>query len=66
MFGLKMPELLLIFGVLLLLFGARKLPELGKSLGRALRDFKSGVSGEGQLGQPADAPAEPTPDKRHA
>ena len=41
MFGsIGMPELVLIFIVALLVFGPRKLPELGKSLGRGLAEFK--------------------------
>jgi TatA/E family protein of Tat protein translocase len=41
MFGsIGMPELILIFIVALLVFGPRKLPELGKSLGRGLAEFK--------------------------
>jgi len=41
MFGsVGMPELLLIFVVALLVFGPKKLPELGKSLGRGLAEFK--------------------------
>ncbi len=46
MFGIGLPELLLIFGVLLLLFGAKKLPEIGKGLGEGIRSFKSSISGE--------------------
>jgi sec-independent protein translocase protein TatA len=37
------PELLLILAVLLLLFGARKLPEMARSLGRSTKEFKSGL-----------------------
>ncbi|HTY41536.1 MAG TPA: TatA/E family twin arginine-targeting protein translocase [Thermoanaerobaculia bacterium] len=41
MFGsIGMPELILIFVVALLVFGPKKLPELGKSLGRGLAEFK--------------------------
>ena len=43
---LGLPELLIILAVLLLIFGARRLPEIGSSLGRSLRLFKSSVTGE--------------------
>jgi sec-independent protein translocase protein TatA len=44
--GIGIPELLLIFGILVLLFGAKKLPEIGRGLGEGIRSFKSSVSGE--------------------
>ncbi len=40
MFGLGMPELLVILVIALLVFGAGRLPEVGSSLGRAIRGFK--------------------------
>jgi sec-independent protein translocase protein TatA len=43
--GLKMSEILLIMGVLLLLFGGSRLPQLGSALGSAIRNFKRGFSG---------------------
>jgi sec-independent protein translocase protein TatA len=43
--GLGTPELLIIFGVLVLLFGAKKLPELARGSGRALRIFKAETKG---------------------
>jgi sec-independent protein translocase protein TatA len=44
--GLRVPELLLIFAVLLLLFGGSRLPQLGQSLGSAIRNFKRGFGGD--------------------
>lgn len=46
MFGLRGTELLLILLVLLLLFGATRLPQLGSSLGSAIRNFKKGFGGD--------------------
>ncbi|MFH1837679.1 MAG: twin-arginine translocase TatA/TatE family subunit [Candidatus Omnitrophota bacterium] len=43
MFGLGVPEILLILVVVLLIFGAAKLPEIGRALGRALSEFKKGT-----------------------
>jgi len=39
-------ELLLILLIVIIIFGARKLPELGKSLGEGIRNFKGSVSGK--------------------
>ena len=40
MFNLGFPELMVIFGLALIIFGPRKLPELGKSLGKGIAEFK--------------------------
>jgi sec-independent protein translocase protein TatA len=44
-FGLGFGELVLIFGVLLLLFGAKRLPELAGGMGKGIRDFKRAING---------------------
>lgn len=54
MFGMRGWEILIILGVILLLFGAKRLPEMGKSLGLALRGFKKSVSGEDE--EPRELP----------
>jgi len=43
MFGLGYQELLLILFVLLLLFGAKKIPEIAKGLGKGVTEFKKGM-----------------------
>jgi sec-independent protein translocase protein TatA len=58
-FGLGGPELLLILAVVLLLFGAKKLPELAKGLGRSVKEFKKATNEaeeEEQSAKPAPAP----------
>jgi sec-independent protein translocase protein TatA len=44
MFGLGLTEILVIVLIIALLFGARRLPELGSGLGKAIKNFKAGVS----------------------
>ena len=44
-FGLGFGEMLLIFFVLLLLFGAKRLPELAGGMGKGIRDFKRALNG---------------------
>ncbi len=44
MFGLGYQELLLILVIVLILFGANRLPELARSLGSSVKEFKKGVS----------------------
>jgi sec-independent protein translocase protein TatA len=44
-FGISIWELMILLLVLLLVFGAKRLPEMGRSLGRGMREFKEGVTG---------------------
>ncbi|MFP4259104.1 MAG: twin-arginine translocase TatA/TatE family subunit [Desulfovermiculus sp.] len=40
MFGIGIPELIIILAIVLVIFGANKLPEIGSGMGRAIRNFK--------------------------
>lgn len=44
MFGLGMPELLVVLVIVVVIFGASRLPQLGEGLGKAIKGFKKGVS----------------------
>ncbi len=47
LFGTVGPqELLLVLLIVIIIFGAKKLPELGKSLGESIRNFKGSISGK--------------------
>lgn len=56
--GLGMWEIVLIFLVVLLLFGAKRLPEIGSSLGKGIREFKSSVR---EIEKEINTPSEETP-----
>ena len=43
MFGLGTPELIVILGIAFLVFGGKKLPEIGAGLGKGIRSFKKGL-----------------------
>lgn len=45
MFGIGMTEILIVLIIVLVVFGARKLPEIGTGLGKGIKSFKAGVSG---------------------
>jgi len=47
--GIGMPELLIILVIILIIFGAGKLPEIGKGLGRGIRNFRKATSGTDEV-----------------
>ncbi len=53
-----LPELLVIFGIALLIFGPRKIGELGKGLGEGIRHFRAGLKGEPETAKAPEAHAE--------
>ncbi len=52
MFGIGMPELIIILVIILIIFGAGKLPEIGSGVGKAIRNFKGATKED-------DGPKEP-------
>lgn len=56
-FGISIWELMILLVVLLLIFGAKRLPEMGRSLGKGMREFKDSVTGV----EEAVTTTEPTP-----
>lgn len=59
--GMGLPELLLIAGIALLIFGPKNLPKLGKSLGKTVKSVREGMDGKFDEDEPAPAaPAAPS------
>jgi len=49
MFGFGATELAIILVIVVILFGARRLPEIGAGVGKAIKNFKAGGSGDDQI-----------------
>ena len=54
------PELVIILVIVLLIFGAGKLPQVGSSLGKAIHSFRRGMAGEEESEKPGEKPATTT------
>ena len=51
MFGIGHQELIIIFAIVFLIFGAKRLPEMGKGLGQAIRGFKTSMHEKPEIGE---------------
>ncbi len=49
MFGIGMPELLVILVIILVIFGAGKLPQIGEGIGKGIRNFKKATKGPDEI-----------------
>lgn len=49
MFGFGMPELIVILVIVLVVFGAGKLPEIGGAMGKSIRNFKKAADGKDEI-----------------
>jgi len=62
---LGFPEIALILGILVLLFGARKIPELARGLGEGIKNFRSAMRDEIDSGKKPGADADADADRRN-
>ena len=63
-FGIGLPEIIIFLVVVLLLFGANRVPEIGRSVGKGMREFKDAVTGRDDE-RPPRLPEAPE-DEEHA
>ena len=49
MFGFGATELVIILLIVVIIFGARRLPEIGSGVGKAIKNFKAGISGKDEI-----------------
>jgi sec-independent protein translocase protein TatA len=65
-FGIGLPEMLIVLVIALVVFGPKRLPDLGRSLGTGMREFKDSITGskddDEESSKLAAAPAETTDD----
>ena len=58
MFDIAPIQIIIVLAIALLVFGPKRLPEMGRSIGRGIRDFKDGLTSDAR----DEAPAEPADD----
>jgi sec-independent protein translocase protein TatA len=65
-FGIGLPEVLIFLVVVLLLFGASRVPEIGRSVGKGMREFKDAVTGRDDERAPSSLPRAPEDEEKVA
>jgi sec-independent protein translocase protein TatA len=58
-----LPEVLIVLAIVLVIFGPKRLPQLGRSLGRGMREFKDSVTGKSGYDDEEEPQALPEPQK---
>jgi sec-independent protein translocase protein TatA len=54
---ISIPEIILLLVVVLLIFGPKRVPEIGRSLGKGMREFKNSIQGKDEEPHAAEIPA---------
>jgi len=62
MFGIGVPELLIVLVIIIIIFGVGKLPEIGSALGKGIKNFKKSINGGEN--DAANAPAKKEEDEK--
>ena len=65
MFGLGVPELLIILVIILVIFGAGKLPKIGEGLGKGISNFKKSIKENEETGDDVSQDEKPGPSSGH-
>jgi sec-independent protein translocase protein TatA len=60
MSNIGLPEIAIVLVIVLVIFGPKRLPQLGRSLGSGMREFKDSVSGNSKPDSPAELPVSTT------
>jgi sec-independent protein translocase protein TatA len=52
--NIGLPEILIVLAIALIVFGPKRLPEMGRSLGRGIREFKDSITGKDEEDEPRE------------